>query len=298
MKKILFTLLLFFALQIGFSQQAYIVENDDPIVQDKLTSRKGQFFASWGWNRSSYSASDIHFKGNDYDFTLFDVKARDKPNPFGIKFFSPSDLTLPATNAKLGYFFNDNYNVVLGLDHMKYVMYQDVDVAITGTINTGDFDFEQTDGIVTYNYDGVYDNDIINTRSEFLQFEHTDSLNYIYVAVNRFDNFNKLLGITTDKFQVNLEEGIDAGFLYPKTNVTILGRKRHDDFNVAGFGLSMKAGLNLTFYNHFYLQTDFKYGYINMPNIKTTHSDSDSASQHFSFFESAYTFGYRFSLGS
>lgn len=276
--------------QIMLSQEEKV--DDFAIKIEKINSRKGQFFVSWGWNRSFYSKSDIHFKGENYDFTLHDVKAKDRPNPFGIKFLSPGDLTLPATNAKLGYFIKDNYNIVIGLDHMKYVMRQNLDVKIDGTINIGDYDFEEA----TYNYDGNYNGNTINLEPSFLQFEHTDGLNYIYVGLNRFDNFNKLLHINTRNFEVNLEEGVDVGLLYPKTNTTLLGKDRHDDFHVSGFGFSIKAGLNLTFFKHFYLQSDFKMGYINMPKIRTTNDAVDSAKQHFTYHETMYTFGYRFSL--
>ena len=32
--------------------------------------RKGAIFLYWGWNRAIYSNSDVHFRGNGYDFTL------------------------------------------------------------------------------------------------------------------------------------------------------------------------------------------------------------------------------------
>lgn len=48
--------------------------------QNKYTStKKGKFFISWGGNRESYTKSDIHFKGDDYDFTIHDATAKDKP---------------------------------------------------------------------------------------------------------------------------------------------------------------------------------------------------------------------------
>lgn len=292
MNKIVLLLITLLFIEVSFSQEEVVSKNDFSEIIKKTNKRKGQFFASWGWNRSFYSKSDIHFKGSNYDFVLHDVKAKDRPNPFGIKYFSPGDLTLPATNAKLGYFFKDNYNIVIGLDHMKYVMRQDLDVKINGDINVGDY---LVDGAV-YNYDGNYNNEIINLSSNFLQFEHTDGLNYIFVGVNRFDNFNKLLGIHTPNFEVNLEEGVDVGILLPKTNTTLLGKDRHDAFHFSGYGFAAKAGLNLTFFKHFYLQADFKVGYINMPNIRTTNDKIDSAKQHFTYHETAYTFGYRFSL--
>ena len=121
-------------------------------------------------------------------------------------------------------------------------------------------------------------------------------MNYAFIGVNRFDNFNHLLGINTPKFEVNLEEGVSFGLLFPKTNTTLLGKERYDEFHVSGYGFSAKVGLNLTFFRHFYLQTDFKLGYIDMQDIRTTNSTSDKASQHFYFYETAYTFGYRFSI--
>ncbi len=276
-----------------FAQQETINEKvKTDAVYKQINTRKGQFFASWGWNRDSYTKSDISFKGNDFDFTIYDVKADDRPNPFGIKFLSPGDLTLPQTNYRLGYFFKDNYNIVIGADHMKYVMRNYQTVKIDGTISSGNYDYEGT----LYNNDGTYNGDDILLSNEFLKFEHTDGLNYVFVAVNRFDNFNELLGLHTSKFEVNLEEGIDVGFLMPKTNTTILGNNRYDEFHVAGFGFSAKAGLNLTFFKHFYLQADMKYGYINMPDIRITEDKSEKAKQHFGFFESIYSFGYRFKI--
>ena len=43
-------------------------------------SRKGEWFIHHGWNFSWYDTSDIHFKGPGYDFTLKDVKAKDRPS--------------------------------------------------------------------------------------------------------------------------------------------------------------------------------------------------------------------------
>jgi len=296
MKNILFLLITLLLVQFVYSQ------DDEKQDEYNINNRKGQLFVSWGWNRSSYSKSDIEFKGNDYNFTLNNVKADDKPKPFGISYFRFNTITNPQTNFRMGYFFKNNYNIVLGLDHMKYVMRQDQNVIIDGEVAVGNYTFEGVDDdgnefiLENVNFDDDYTNQTISLSEEFLKFEHTDGLNYIFVQVNRFDNFNKLLGINSSKFEVNLEEGIDIAMLYPKTNTTILGRERYDKFQVTGYGLGAKAAINLTFFKHFYLQTDFKFGFINMSDIRTTQSTTDSAKQHFTFFETAYTFGYRFSI--
>ena len=180
--------------------------------------------------------------------------------------------------------------LVFGYDHMKYVMRNNQRVGINGEISTGNYLFEESN----YNFDGTYEKQMIDLARPFLLFEHTDGLNYIFVGANRFDNLNKLLHINTDKFEVNIEEGVDLGFVMPKTNSTILGNNRYDEFHVAGFGLSAIAGLSLTFFKHFYIKTDFKIGYINMSDIRITENKTEKAKQHFTFAETSYTFGYRF----
>jgi hypothetical protein len=95
----------------------------------------------------------------------------------------------------------------------------------------------------------------------------------------------------TDKFQINITEGLGAGLLYPKTNTTLLGKDRYDEFNVAGYGLSAKVGLNFTFFKHFFIQTELKGGYIDMNNIRTTKSAADSAEQNFWFFQRVIAIG-------
>lgn len=139
MKKIvLFFLLLSHA--VAFSQE--IDKNDFRDVK----SNKGKMFFYWGWNRGHFSKSDIRFKGTDYDFTLSDVRSKDKPKPFGIYYFKPDEITIPQTNFRLGYFIRENYTISLGVDHMKYVMTNNQTVKINGDINIGsDFDGNYSD---------------------------------------------------------------------------------------------------------------------------------------------------------
>ncbi len=242
---------------------------------EKYTAHnKGKFFISWGGNRESYSKSDIHFKGNDYNFTLHDVKAQDKPKGWHIDYINPARMTIPQTNLNIGYFISDHYSISVGVDHMKYVMGQNQVVNYKGNYpNPG-------------TYGELLPNNQILLTEDFLTFEHTDGLNYVFTEFARVDDISKLFQISdTDKIQINITEGIGGGFLFPKTNTQLLGRKRHDDFHISGYGVSAKAGLNITFFKHFFIKGELKAGYIDMPNIRTTQSSSDSASQHFTFFQ-------------
>ena len=269
----------------------------EEIAVERYTAHnKGKFFVSWGGNRESYTKSDVNFRGKDYNFTVNDMKAHDKPKGYHIDYVNPANMTIPQTNFRMGYFFSDHYSVAIGWDHMKYVMTQNQIANVTGNINL------PADQAGSY-YNGDYNNTPVDMSQHgaqeggiaggtqgnppaFLMYEHTDGLNYINTEVSRHDDISKWFGINnTDKVQINLTEGLGAGLLYPKTNTTLLGKERHDDFHVSGYGLSAKAGINFTFFKYFYLQGELKGGYINMQDIKTTRSNDDSASQDFFFFQ-------------
>lgn len=277
------TKFLFFIL-FGFSLNSLAQEE---IKVEKYTAHnKGKFFVSWGGNRESYTKSDVTFTGKDYNFTIDNMAARDKPKGWHIDYINPMRMTIPQTNFRLGYFVSDHYSVTVGVDHMKYVMTQNQIANVTGSINLPIGDA----GAI---HNGIYNNTPVNFADEtFLIYEHTDGLNYVNTEISRHDDISSLFRITnTDKIQVNLTEGVGVGVLYPKTNTTLLGKSRHDEFHVSGYGTSVKAGLNITFFKHFYIQGELKGGYINMQDIRTTQSNEDKASQDFFFFQRIIAFG-------
>lgn len=261
--------------QYTFSQE--IVE-----APEKYTAHnKGKFYIFWGGNRANYTKSDIRFVGKDYDFTIYDVEAHDKPKGWHIDYINPSRMTIPQTNFRMGYFISDHYNISIGFDHMKYVMYNDRRVHYSGYYpNAGSYNENPTA-------------DELTLAEDFLLFEHTDGLNYVNTEFSRVDDISKLFSKTlnTDKLQINLTEGLGGGFIYPKTNTTLLDKERYDQFHVAGFGLSAKAGLNLTFLKYFFIQAELKGGYIEMNDIRTTQSKDDHAEQHFWFLQRTIAFG-------
>ena len=80
----------------------------------KKTSNKGTWYMYWGWNYGWYTNSDISFKGDSYDFTLYDVVATDRQSPFGWDpYFKIDRVTIPQYNFRLGYFFNNNYYIFI-----------------------------------------------------------------------------------------------------------------------------------------------------------------------------------------
>jgi hypothetical protein len=267
---------------------------DLPAQQKYTAHNKGKLFISFGGNRGYFTESDIHFKGNNFDFTVSNAKAEDHPQGWHVDYINPVNMTIPQTNLRIGYFFNDHYSISIGVDHMKYIFIQNQTANVTGTINLPG---SQPGSI----YNGTYNNTPINfSDGTFLKFEHTNGLNYVTTEISRFDDissiFNIFKSINPDKFQVNLTEGVGIGILYPKTDAVVLGKEEHDEFHIAGFGVSAKAGLNFTFYKHFFVQTELKTGYNNMPNIQITADKSEKASQQFGYFQTIISFGAIFKI--
>lgn len=261
------TLLLIFFLQTSFSQD---------ISEKKNTSRKGEFYMYWGWNYGCFTSSDLHFTGADYDFTLNNVIANDRQSTFSLKtYFHPTYFTIPQYNFRIGYYISNKYNISLASDHMKYVMQNGQTAKISGSIQKSGTPF-----------DGLYDNDDIVLDSDFLQFEHTDGLNYINIGINRLDHLFDWRFLTID-----MTEGFGAGILVPRTNTTLFNQERYDQFHLSGFGVNAMLGLQIHFRRYFFIQTELKGGYINMPDIRTTISSRDRASQQFFFGQWNIVFG-------
>jgi hypothetical protein len=129
-------------------------------------------------------------------------------------------------------------------------------------------------------YNGIYNDAEILITPGFLELEHTDGLNYLNTEVGRFDNLWQHKKIT-----IGINEAAGVGVMYPRTDAHLFQNQRHDEFHVAGFGIHTQVGINIKFYNHFYIQTEARSGYINMPNIRTTYNKADGAEQDFFFFQ-------------
>ena len=217
------------------------------MTQDIMANggRPHSLYVYWGWNRAWYSSSDITFQGPDYHFTLHKADAHDKPTPFSLDpYFHPKWITIPQTNLRIGYDLGNSWDISIGVDHMKYVVttYQKLD--ITGYVS-----------VKGSPYAGVYDHQRITLTDDFVHLEHTDGLNYMNLELRK-----TLFKLHSSGILKNIElsgiAGGGTGVLLPKTNATLLGHARHDDFHLSGFGFAGISGLRLTFYQFFFLQSE------------------------------------------
>jgi len=255
------------------------VTNAQENTSDQFANKPGNFYTYWGYNWEWYSNSDIHFKGDVYDFVLNDVRAKDRQSDFNLStYLKPSTITVPQYNYRIGYFVRQNWDVSIGMDHMKYVVQQNQEVGIEGTINSDP------------RYNKTYtQGDKIALTKDFLKYEHTDGLNYLNLAVRHHYPL-----LTGQKLSLYNTHGIGIGVLIPKSNVTLLNNPRNDEFHLAGFGLDLNAGFRLTVLKHFFLENNIKIGFVNLPDVRTTPLKEDRAEQHFYFCQVNVVLGYRF----
>ncbi len=245
--------------------------------------KKGQFYGYWGWNRSCYSKSNITLKGADYDIKFSRVRAKDKPTKLSYKnYLQPDRITIPQTNVRIGYFIKPGLAMSVGIDHMKYVMVQNQEVDAKGYISR------------TGLYERTYNGGPVTMKDDFLTFEHTDGLNYVYAGLEKY---KELYHSKTEKCIVNWYYGGAAGVLVPKTNVKFLDYERNDRFHISGFGLNAAAGIEGVFFKHLITRLETKGGYINMPDIILHEKGiAGRGKQHFFFGEVFWSLGATYNL--
>ena len=278
MKKFFKIFLIFFVGSFVFGQNSN--DENTEIGSKKLFGKKGTMFVFWGWNRAAFSKSDIHFKGNGYDFVLHNVVAHDRPSDLSWDYINPKEVSIPQFNFRYGYFIKDNLAIVIAQDHMKYVMDQNQTVDITGNIS---------DPV----YANMVQNGKINLADEkFLTFEHTDGLNYVNAGVEKYKNIS-----SKEKVEILWAYGGGLGVMFPKSNVKLFGNERSDRFHVAGFGADVRTTINFIFWKRLMARVEAKFGYINMPDVKTTlNNKPDKASHDFVFGQINFGVGYVFNI--
>ncbi len=267
----------------------------------ELFKRQGRFFLFWGYNRSTYSHSNMHFWGDGYDFKINDIRATDDATPVSSVYVNPVAFTVPQFNYRVGYFLNDKNFVSFGSDHMKYSIAKQT-TRLAGTITKGNNIGTYSNTEIVVGEDADVNNpgpsSIDNLPGGFVSnFEHCDGLNDFAAEYGHLDQ----LWISHNHKQALAVTGsAGLGMVIPDTDADILGQPpKHDmdknkkAYHLAGYSVSATMGLEFDFYNHFFLLARVKTGYINLPDINTT-VYGGKASQHFEFLETMAVVGYSF----
>ncbi len=236
---------------------------------------KGQLYISWGYNKDWYSTSDLHFKSksnNDFDFTVYDAKAKDKPS-FNRIFNSA--ISIPQFIYRVGYTFarHPNMGIEIGFDHAKYIMTRNTVLHVKGKI-----------------HENYIDKDTL-VSSDFLRFEHTNGANFLMVSYfQKRRIFNNSSG-KSELFAI-LKPG--AGIVIPQSEVALFGVDQNNNYHIAGYVVGLDLDLRYEYKKHFIIETGFKGVFANYMDVLSV-ADS-KANHHFFCLEWLISIGYQFSI--
>ncbi|MFK8055553.1 MAG: hypothetical protein AB8F78_05480 [Saprospiraceae bacterium] len=278
----MYRVLLITALSLVFCLDSSAQTSTNVVIPKAKADKTGSFYASWGWNEDRYTKSDIQFIGDNYDFTLSDVKGTQRQEKFTVnRFLNPATVSIPQFNFRLGYYLSNDFDIFGGVDHMKYVVLEGQNVPISGSIRNSETV-----------HDGEYAGELKEITNDFLDYEHTDGLNFVFIGARKSHTF-----FTKKWVSLGAYETFAVGVMRPRSDVTLLGKERHDEYNIAGLAFSASGGLELGLWRHFFLQSEMKGGFTTMPWIRTTFEKADKAKQNFWFGQAVVQFGGRWSFG-
>ncbi|MEN9346939.1 MAG: hypothetical protein RLZZ77_450 [Bacteroidota bacterium] len=266
--------------------QAYTQSASSPFAQ----SRKGQFYIYWGYNRAYYDESDLHFKGDGYDFTLYNAKAEDMPERFTWKgYFNPTRLSIPQFNFHLGYFINENTAISIGTDHMKYHLIQTQDVIIDGHIDES----YAPDSATAAEYTGEFDMERMLYTAKFMNFHHSNGFNFVRASIEKRAN---IWGSKNGQHLLNVTGAASVGVMLPWTDFTFFGKNYPNWLHVAGYGFSAQSGFRYEFKKHFFVQVQGQIGWSNLPDILLEDEKPSRADQKIVFFQRSWAVGTYFGM--
>lgn len=272
--------LCFFGTQPSFAQtnSASLAESKSQSAAARDAENAKKWSVYWGWNRSNYSKSDIHFWGEGHDVTFSNVQASDRQTEVNADnllgtYLNPTLFTIPQYNWRIAYQLNDDTAIALNFDHMKYVMDQDQTVQVSGTISN------------------LTQSGTKKLTEDYLTFEHTDGLNIVSVELEK----QKPLDIFGPSLPTRMFAFVGLGIVIPKSNVGLgfMNRARNDEWHLAGYSVAAGTGLEVDFYKDFFFRTAYRLGYVNLPDVLTS-AQGDKASHHFTYNEILIAAGMRF----
>jgi hypothetical protein len=212
-----------------------------------------ELFVSWGYNGDRYAKSDIRIRQSSLgnDFTLAGVQARDSKGWTDL--FNHS-LTVPQYNVRFGMFFNEQWGAELALDHIKWIVRQDQQVRMTGTLNG-----EPVDAQVTLTPD-------------VLRYQLNNGANPIFINAIRRIRLLREPG-RTGHVALLLKGG--GGFAVPHTENTVFGQPNDKGFQpFRGWNLDAVAAVRIDVFGPIYFEAEEKLLYARYFGVKVDRGDA------------------------
>jgi hypothetical protein len=245
----------------------------DDILKTDPPKKKRYIYFTWGYNRGFHSKSDATFTTKDGTFTIHDAVGYDRPSKDYRDYLYPERIPIPQYNLRVGYKLNEKWDIVAGLDHMKWVFDNKVKYEISGDYNHTLFvphDSGDPALLTGLTFDQVKQ----TGDARWLSFEHTNGYNYAHLgAVYKTNLFTSKNG----NFKIETGLGAGAGLMIPQTTV-----KYHQDgwwnwqgvdnnFHIAGFGAHGEAKIQFE-YKNFFIEPVVRGTYIKVSNALVQNS--------------------------
>lgn len=243
------------------------------------TTKKGTAYISWGYNRESYSNSDIHFKNtttDNYDFVIINAAAHDKSGfSDGLQNFLDEDLTIPQYNLHIGYLFNNkrNLGIELSWDHLKYVVNDNATMHLKGQIR------------------GNYIDKDTFVNPNFIHLQHTNGNNYLMLNLVKNYSIYK-----NNYFDVALLGKIGAGPLVSYSISTILGSHNGGAFKIHGYVIGTSLAARINFLKYLFVQPSFQYAFADYMRTEIGSDGQGNASHTFYSYTLMLEGGFRFNV--
>ena len=227
------------------------------------TNGQGTLFAQLGYNRSTYSHSNVVLNGKDYDLTLNKTTIQDNIEGNGIGSFLSSST--PQFNIKIGYFIKPKWAITIGFDRYNTFFENNQTVDLVGNFAPGSHS----------NYSGNIDEEILLTRDQF-NIEQSTGINFISIGVQRNDQLYKS---RKAEFAFHTLYGVQFGPLLTQVNYTFDEYTAPSVSSLSGFGAAANIGIRFEFVQFIYLQLELDGGILNQNNISLTANASSTGEQ-------------------
>ena len=250
-------------------------------------TEEGDWYISWGYNRSAYTTSDVHIWGmgpsGEFDLTLHDALAKDMPERFQAKvYFHPGLFTIPQYNARFGKKISNKWWFTAGWDHMKYKLSKQF-VNVSGYASTADLGISSSEEGVIEDHSGeIYWGPGFNL-------EHSDGMNFVRFSLEREWAIWKA---KRARLSLSGFGAAGAGIVVCSTDFRWADVRKKNAQHISGLGLGFHGGLRMQVHRRFFIQTTAHIGGVTLPWIRIQGPGNSGAEQRIGYVEGAFALGY------
>jgi hypothetical protein len=225
-------------------------------IADKGFFRGGEWYFSWGYNKSYYSNSDININQSSLDnnFTVNNVQGHDE-------FGAPTCCT--PDNIRIGRFFDGskNWGIEFNADHTKFTSTDGQNAFVSGvnngslgtgyqTLTNNNFSYLLHNGLNHWMINLVYRKSLFGDLNESSSLVFIGKIGAGLSIVHPQNIINGYPNDVGDKNLINNLVGLDSGW-----------------WRIVGTSSGLEAGVRYTFYKPFYFELTDKQVFSNMSNV-------------------------------